>query len=87
MVIEAADSITLKTPEKFWHQTMVGDVVKYIATRHNLPMDLGKDLTDKPLDHLDHNNESDASFLMKLAWQFGAIACVKDRHLLFIRFG
>lgn len=53
--------------EKSWHQTTVGDVVKEIATRHNLTIALGKDLTDKPLDHLDQTNESDASFLMKLA--------------------
>lgn len=73
--------------EKPWHQTTAGDVVKEIATRHNLTMALGKDLTDKPLDHLDQTNESDASFLMKLVQQFGAIASVKDEHLLFIRQG
>ncbi|WEJ86180.1 phage late control D family protein [Kluyvera intermedia] len=73
--------------EKSWHQTTVGDVVKDIATRHNLTMALGKDLINKSLDHLDQTNESDASFLMKLARQFGAIASVKDGHLLFIRQG
>ncbi|STV22682.1 late control gene D protein [Klebsiella pneumoniae] len=39
------------------------------------------------LDHLDQTNESDASFLMKLARQYGAIASVKDGNLLFIRQG
>lgn len=73
--------------EKSWHQTTVGGVVDDIATRHNLTMALGKDLADTPLDHLDQTNESDASFLMKLARQFGAIASVKDGHLLFIRQG
>jgi len=73
--------------EKSWHQTSVGDVVKEIAARHNLKMALGKDLTDKALDHMDQTNESDASFLMKLARQYGAIASVKDRNLLFIRQG
>ncbi|GAB0602826.1 hypothetical protein MC04F16_18360 [Escherichia coli] len=73
--------------EKSWHQTTVGDVVKDIAARHNLTIALGKDLTSKPLDHLDQTNESDASFLMKLARQYGAIASVKDGHLLFIRQG
>lgn len=42
---------------------------------------------DKPVDHLDQTNESDASFLMKLARQYGAIASVKDGNLLFIRQG
>jgi phage protein D len=73
--------------EKSWHQTTVGEVVKEIAARHNLKLALGKDLTDKALDHLDQTNESDASFLMKLARQYGAIASVKDENLLFIRQG
>lgn len=73
--------------EKSWHQTTVGEVVKEIARRHNLKIALGKDLTDKALEHLDQTNESDASFLMKLARQYGAIASVKDGNLLFIRQG
>ena len=73
--------------EKSWHQTTVGEVVKEIAARHNLKLALGTDLTEKALDHLDQTNESDASFLMKLARQFGAIASVKDGNLLFIRQG
>ncbi|HCH7366087.1 TPA: phage late control D family protein, partial [Salmonella enterica] len=46
--------------EKSWHQTTVGEVVKEIAARHNLKVALGKDLTDKALDHMDQTNESDA---------------------------
>ncbi|WP_373963351.1 phage late control D family protein [Kosakonia sacchari] len=73
--------------EKSWHQTTVGAVVNDIAARHNLKMALGKDLADKVLDHLDQTNESDGSFLMRLARQFGAIASVKNGNLLFIRQG
>lgn len=73
--------------EKSWHQTTVGEVVKEIAARHKLKIALGKDLTDKALDHMDQTNESDASFLMKLARQYGAIVSVKDGNLLFIRQG
>ncbi|ETC69294.1 late control, partial [Salmonella enterica subsp. enterica serovar Cerro str. 5569] len=73
--------------EKSWHQTTVGEVVREIAARHNLKMAIGQDLADRPLDHLDQTNESDASFLMKLARQYGAIASVKDGNLLFIRQG
>lgn len=73
--------------EKSWHQTTVGEVVKEIAACHNLKVALGTDLTEKALDHLDQTNESDASFLMKLARQYGAIASVKDGNLLFIRQG
>lgn len=73
--------------EKSWHQTTVGDVIKEIATRHNLKMALGQDLSGLSLEHLDQTNESDASFLMKLARQYGAIASVKSGNLLFIRQG
>lgn len=61
--------------------------MKEIAGRHNLKMALGKDLTDKAIDHIDQTNESDASFLMRLARQYGAIASVKDGNLLFLRQG
>ncbi|CAH5860705.1 hypothetical protein AI2905V1_1388, partial [Enterobacter cloacae] len=61
--------------------------VKEIAARHKLKMALGHDLMDKLVDHLDQTNESDASFLMKLARQYGVIASVKDGNLLFIRQG
>ncbi|EMD9177418.1 phage late control D family protein [Cronobacter turicensis] len=73
--------------EKSWHQTTVGEVIREIAARHNLKMAIGQDLADRSLDHLDQTNESDASFLMKLARQYGAIASVKDGNLLFIRQG
>lgn len=65
----------------------MGEVIREIATRHNLQMAIGQDLSDRPLDHLDQTNGSDASFLMKLARQYGAIASVKSGNLLFIRQG
>lgn len=64
--------------EKSWHKTTVGEVVKEIAARHKLKMALGKDLSDKPVEHIDQTNESDGSFLMRLARQYGAIASVKN---------
>jgi len=73
--------------EKSWHQTTVGKVVKEIATRQNLKPALDKGMADRVLDHMDQTNESDASFLMRLARQFGAIASVKDGNLLFLRQG
>lgn len=73
--------------EKSWHKTTVGDVVREIAARHKLKMALGKDVAGKSVEHMDQTNESDASFLMKLARQYGAIASIKDGNLLFIRQG
>ncbi|QCT18512.1 phage late control D family protein [Jejubacter calystegiae] len=73
--------------EKSWHQTTVGAVVQEIATQHKLKPALDTALTAQALDHMDQTNESDASFLMRLARQHGAIASVKDGNLLFIRQG
>lgn len=61
--------------------------MKEIAARHKLKMALGEDLSDKPVEHIDQTNESDGSFLMRLARQYGAIASVKNGNLLFIRQG
>lgn len=73
--------------EKSWHQATVGDVVNEIAGRNKLSVAIGKDVMASAIDHLDQTNESDASFLMRLASQHGAIASVKDGNLLFIRQG
>jgi len=79
---------TLNTKrEKSWHQTSVGEVVKDIAGRHKLKTAMGDDVAKMALDHIDQTNESDASFLMRLAKQCGAVACIKDGNLLFIRQG
>ncbi len=61
--------------------------ISRVAARHKLKMALGKDLSDKPVEHIDQTNESDGSFLMRLARQYGAIASVKNGNLLFIRQG
>ncbi|WP_312836751.1 phage late control D family protein [Pantoea sp.] len=73
--------------EKSWHQTTVGDMVKEIAARNKLETALSDEMAKMAIDHLDQTNESDASFLMRLARQCGAIACVKSGNLLFIRQG
>ncbi|HFP1469400.1 TPA: phage major tail tube protein [Escherichia coli] len=84
---EVLYEVDLTRREKSWHKTTVGEVVKEIAARHKLKMALGKDLSDKPVEHIDQTNESDGSFLMRLARQYGAIASVKNGNLLFIRQG
>jgi len=79
---------TLNTKrEKSWHQTTVGAMVKEIAARHKLTAALSDETARMAIDHLDQTNESDGSFLMRLARQCGALACVKDGNLLFIRQG
>ncbi len=44
-------------------------------------------LADIMLNHIDQTNESDGSFLTRLAKQEGTIATVKNGYLLFIRQG
>jgi phage protein D len=73
--------------EKSWHQTTTGDIVKEIAGRNKLEMAISDEMAKLAIDHVDQTNESDASFLMRLARQCGAIACVKNGSLLFIRQG
>ncbi|WP_054633118.1 phage late control D family protein [Pantoea stewartii] len=73
--------------EKSWHKTTVGEITKAIAEKHKLDLALGSDVEKMVIDHIDQTNESDASFLMRLARQCGALACVKDGKLLFIRQG
>lgn len=57
--------------EKSWHKTTVGEMVKDIAARHRLEVALGEDVAKMAIDHIDQTNESDASFLMRLAKQCG----------------
>lgn len=73
--------------ERSWHETTVGAVVNEIAARHKLTAALGKELETKQVEHFDQTNESDGSFLMRLAKEYGAIAAIKNGSLLFIRQG
>lgn len=73
--------------ERSWHETTVGAVVNEIATRHKLTAALGKELEAQAVEHFDQTNESDGSFLMRLAKEYGAIAAIKNGNLLFIRQG
>jgi phage protein D len=73
--------------EKSWHQTTVGEIVREIATRHKLTAALDEAMAAQQVDHIDQTNESDCSFLMRLAKEHGAIAAVKDGRLLFLRQG
>lgn len=61
--------------------------MKEIAGRNKLEMAISDEMAKLAIDHVDQTNESDASFLMRLARQCVAIACVKNGSLLFIRQG
>ncbi|MDE9543871.1 phage late control D family protein [Xenorhabdus bovienii] len=73
--------------EESYHQKTVSDIVRTLAQRNNLQPEIDKTLAEINLSHIDQTNESDGSFLTRLAKQEGAIATVKNGYLLFIRQG
>ena len=73
--------------EKTWRKTTLGSIVETIAKKHGYTPKLHKDLAAITIDHITQTNESDASFLMRLANQYDAIATVKQKHLLFMPVG
>ena len=73
--------------EKTWSKTTVGAIVETIAKKHNYTPKVHKDLAKISIDHMTQTNESDASFLMRLADQNDAIATIKQQHMLFMPAG
>ncbi|PHM76914.1 phage late control D family protein [Xenorhabdus cabanillasii] len=73
--------------EMSYHQKTLSDIVRTIAQRNNLQPEVDKALAAVRLGHIDQTQESDGSFLTRLARQEGAIATVKNGTLLFIRQG
>ena len=70
------DLLTRKT--KDWEDTTVAQVVGEIAGAHDLTAAVGAFVRDKPIKRLDQTNESDLSFLERLATIFDCIATIKD---------
>ncbi|CAM3783796.1 phage late control D family protein [Xenorhabdus thuongxuanensis] len=70
--------------EYSWHDITVGDVVSAIAGRYDLQPAVSRQLMDIEIDHADQTNESDISFLSRMAEMLGAIATIKNGRLLFI---
>lgn len=73
--------------EYSWHNITVGKLVASIASRYNLKAGVSEDLGKIEIDHADQTNESDISFLTRMAEMLGAITTVKNGLLLFIHPG
>lgn len=73
--------------EKSYSKTTIGEIVKQFAARHKLEQAISPQMATIVIDHIDQTNESDGSFLMRLARRVGAIAAVKYGKLLFIKQG
>ncbi len=70
--------------EVSWHNVTVERVVSAIARRYELKPAISESLMDIEIDHADQTQESDMSFLTRMAEMLGAIATVKNGNLLFI---
>ncbi|WP_426576640.1 phage late control D family protein [Xenorhabdus stockiae] len=72
--------------EVSYHKHTLETIVSTVATRNQLNFKISDTLKNITM-HIDQTNESDVSFLTRVAKQEGAIASVKNGELLFIRQG
>ncbi|EIX7348636.1 phage late control D family protein [Escherichia coli] len=70
--------------EYSWHDCTVGDVVATIAGRYQLEPVVSASLAGIAIDHADQNQESDTSFLSRMADMLAAVTTIKNGSLLFI---
>ncbi|HBU2528315.1 TPA: phage late control D family protein [Klebsiella pneumoniae] len=73
--------------EVSWHDVTVERIVSAIARRYKLTPVISEQLMSAEIDHADQTQESDISFLTRMADLLGAIATVKNGSLLFILSG
>lgn len=76
--------------EKSWHKQTLYQIVETIAKAHGYTGDkckIAEQYQKTEIAHIDQTDESDASFLSRLAEQYGAIATVKHGIFLFIPIG
>ena len=73
--------------EKSWHKQTLYQIIETIAKKHKYDCIISKDYQNTKIEHIDQTNESDASFMSRLAEQYDAIATVKNGKLLFIPAG
>jgi phage protein D len=73
--------------ERSFHGKTVGEIVRTIAKANHLTPAIGTTIEHELIAHIDQSQESDASFLVRLAKQFDCIPTVKHGRLLFIPAG
>lgn len=73
--------------EKSWHKQTLYQIIETIAKKHKYEYIISKDYQNQKIEHIDQTNESDASFMSRLAEQYDAIATIKNGKLLFIPAG
>ncbi|EPJ0398208.1 phage late control D family protein [Providencia rettgeri] len=80
------DTLNVKR-EQSYHQKTLGDIVRTLAERNKLKAVIDEKLDKIKLIHIDQTNESDGSFLTRVAKSEGAIVAVKNGNLLFMKQG
>ena len=70
--------------EVSWHDVTVERIVSAIARRYKLTPVISEQLMSAEIDHANQTQESDMSFLTRMADLLGAIATIKNGSLLFI---
>jgi phage protein D len=73
--------------ERSWHATTIGAIVDAIAANNELKPMVSDAMRTIAIKHIDQTNESDISFLTRLAGMHDAIATVKNGKLMFIHAG
>jgi len=73
--------------ERSWHNTTLGGIVSTIGKENALEAVISPDLALVKIAHIDQTDESDASFLTRLAADHDAIATIKDGRLIFYKIG
>ncbi|WP_246875980.1 contractile injection system protein, VgrG/Pvc8 family, partial [Pantoea ananatis] len=85
VVARSADfsgSLDVKITDSYPDMT-VGDVVDKIAKRNGLTSDVRPEIARKKIKHIDQTQETDGTFITRLAMLVGAVAAIKDKTLLF----
>ncbi|PQL06864.1 contractile injection system protein, VgrG/Pvc8 family [Pantoea ananatis] len=85
VVARSADfsgSLDVKITDSYPDMT-VGEVVDKIAKRNGLTSDVRPEIARKKIKHIDQTQETDGTFITRLAMLVGAVAAIKDKTLLF----
>lgn len=73
--------------EKSWHGLTIAAIVQTIAKNHKLNPRVAQEIGKILIPHIDQTNESDMSFLTRVAKRYDAVMNVKSENLLFLPIG
>nr|DAK23290.1 MAG TPA: tail protein [Caudoviricetes sp.] len=83
---DIADTL-MEQKEKSWHKTTLYAIAQTIALENKYQPAIAAQYKNIKIEHIDQTQESDASFLTRLAEQHDAIATIKQGKLIFAPMG